>query len=52
MIDILINIASLCFWFALATSGIAAAVISLVMLIGFTCVITGSLISAIGKRRK
>lgn len=50
--DILINIASTCFWFALATSGITAAVIGVFFLSAVVYGITKALIGAIGKRRK
>ncbi|URN83501.1 hypothetical protein [Acetobacterium wieringae] len=52
MIEILINIASMSFWFALATSGIAAALIGLFFLSAVVCGVTGGVISGIVKRRK
>ena len=52
MIEILINIASMSFWFALATSGIAAALIGFFFLSAVVCSVAGGVISGIVKRRK
>lgn len=52
MIDVLINIASLCFWFTLATSGIAVAVIVVFFLSAVVFAVAGGVISGITKRRK
>lgn len=52
MIEVLINIASLCFWFALATSGIAVAVIGVFFSSAVVCGVAGAVIGAIGKRKK
>lgn len=52
MIEILINIASLCFWFTLATSGIAVALIGLLFLSAVVCGVAGGVISGIARRRK
>ncbi|MBC3901518.1 hypothetical protein GH811_18120 [Acetobacterium malicum] len=50
--EILINIASLCFWFALATSGIAAALIGLFFLSAVVCGVAGGVVNGIVKKRK
>ena len=50
--EMLINIASMSFWFALATSGIAAALIGLFFLSAVVCGVAGGVISGIFKRRK
>ncbi|UYO62808.1 hypothetical protein LNN31_18900 [Acetobacterium wieringae] len=50
--EILINIASISFWFALATSGIAVALIGLFFLSAVVCGVAGGMISGIFKRRK
>lgn len=52
MIEILINIASLCFWFALATSGIAVVVIGVFFSSAVVCGVVSTVISGIAKRRK
>ncbi len=52
MIEVLINIASISFWFALATSGIAAALIGLFFLRAVVCGVAGGVVGGIFKRRK
>jgi len=50
--EMLINIASMSFWFALATSGIAASLIGLFFLSAVVFAVAGGVISEIVKRRK
>lgn len=50
--EILINIASLCFWFALATSGIAVAVIGVFFSSAVVCGVAGTVINVIRNIKK
>jgi hypothetical protein len=52
MIEVLIDIASMSFWFALATSGIAVALVGLFFLSAVVCGVAGGVINGIVKRRK